>query len=120
MRGDDRDVPAQLKLLSLGRDRIDREANRDRARPIALARERDAAAELFGEAERLRGLVENDHQSVFERAALVFALARALDRFSVGAVREGQHAFTGRGPQRAFAPDVILTTLAGEVIDRLF
>src|SRR5262245_48714450 len=120
MRGDDRDVPAQLKLLSLGRDRIDREANRDRACPIALARERDAAAELFGEAERLRGLVENDHQIVFERAALVFALARALNRFPVGALREGHHALARRGPQRAFAPDVFIVPLADEIIDRLF
>src|SRR5215475_8155644 len=44
MRGDDRDGAAQLQFLVLGRDRIDREADRDRAAPIALARERDSAS----------------------------------------------------------------------------
>src|SRR5215510_12422327 len=120
VRGDDRDGAAQLQFLPLGRDRIDREADRDRACPIALARERGAAAELFGEAERLRGLVENDHQAVFERAAFVFAVADAFDRTAVGALREVHHALARRGPQRAFAPDVLITPLADKIIDRLF
>src|SRR5215813_14785513 len=120
VRGDDRDDAAQLQFLPLGRDRIDREADRDRACPIALARERGAAAELFGEAERLRGLVENDHQAVFERAAFVSAFADAFDRTAVGALREGHHALARRGPQRAFAPDVLITPLADKIIDRLF
>src|SRR5262245_42937991 len=50
MRGDDRNGAAQLQFLSLGHDRVDREADRDRACPIAFARKRGAAAELFGEA----------------------------------------------------------------------
>src|SRR5215813_13291818 len=79
MRGDDGDGAAQLQFLPLGRDRIDREADRDRAAPIGLARERDSTSEFLGEGQRLRGFIENDHQIVFERASLMFALADAFD-----------------------------------------
>src|SRR5262245_18144234 len=120
MRGDDRNGAAQLQFLLLGRDRINREADRDRACPIALAGERDAAPQLFSEAERLGRFVEDDRQVVFEGAALVFALADAVNRLAVGALGEGHHALARRGPQRAFAPDVLIAPLADEIINRLF
>src|SRR5262245_32012709 len=117
MGGDDRNGAAQLQLLPLGGDRINRESDRDRARPIAFARERDAAAELFVVAEPLRRLVENDHQILLERSTLVFALADAVGRTAVGALGEGHYAFTRRGPQGAFASDELIAPLANEIIN---
>ncbi len=113
-------VRRNCKVWFFDFDRTDREANRNRAAPIATAVERHAAAELFGIGQHLRRFIKHDHGGVFVSAAIVFALGHAVERFAVSAFGEVIDLQSrGAGPNSSFAPDVFVAPLADEVINGL-